>query len=121
MDGEDWGMGCSSTESREEGSRGGGGWSLVEGYKGGKKKKKKEGEGRTERGEGQVVMNVLLFTAHCLLNGCGSRDSGSFVRKTDRMASVTSHVERGEENTHSLTHRASNRRRERKKNPANMF
>lgn len=29
------------------------------------------GEGRTERREGQVVMNVLLFTAHCLQYGCG--------------------------------------------------
>lgn len=30
------------------------------------------GEDRTERREGQVMMNVLLFTAHCLQYGCGS-------------------------------------------------
>lgn len=46
------GWDASGTVSREEGSRGGGGWSLVEGYKGGKKKKgkvkrgQKEGKGR---------------------------------------------------------------------------
>lgn len=34
-------------------------------------KKKKGGKERTERGEGQVVMNVLLFTARCLQYGCG--------------------------------------------------
>lgn len=40
---------------------------------------------------------------------CGRCDSGSFVRKTDRMASVTSHVERGEGNTHSWTQHAAHR------------
>lgn len=51
MDGEDWGMGCSGTVSREEGSRGGGGWSLVEGYKGGLKK---NGRWREDRKRGRA-------------------------------------------------------------------
>lgn len=58
---------------------------------------------RTERRQRQVVMNVLLFAAGCLQYGCvcmcvhtcGSCGSGSFVRQTDLMASVTSHLEGG--------------------------
>lgn len=60
---------------------------------------------KVKRGEGQVVMNALLFTAGRLQYECvsGSWDSGSFARKTDRMASVSSHVERGE-GTHIPAH-----------------
>ena len=62
IDGENGGMGYRGTESRGEGAERrsqGGGAGIMEG-----------GEERTERGEGQVVMNVLLFTACCLQYGC---------------------------------------------------
>lgn len=95
MDGENGGMGYRGTESRgEAGERRSqsGGAGIMEG-----------GEERTERGEGQVVMNVLLFTACCLQYGCvcvcvhtcGSCGCGSFVRQTHLTASVTSHLEGG--------------------------
>lgn len=72
------------------------------------------------RGEGQVVMNALLFTAGRLQyeGVSGSWDSTSFARKTDRMASVSSHEERGEGMhipAHNIQHVTSAGRKPRKR------
>lgn len=60
----------------------------------------KNGRGR-RREAGQVVMNAWLFTAgrpqHGCVLACGSCGSGSFVRQTDLMASVWSHLQGGAE------------------------
>lgn len=59
-----------------------------------------EGEGGQKEGKGRWLMNVQLFPADCLWLRGGS-GWGSVVRKTDRMASVTSHMDPGEENSNA--------------------
>lgn len=59
-----------------------------------------EGEGGRKEGMGRWLMNVRLFPADCLWSRGGS-GWGSVVRKTDRMASMTSHMDPGEENSNA--------------------
>lgn len=108
MDEEYGGMGYRSTVSRGE-DRGGGGWRSQSGRQG------KKGRWRENRKRGRAggdecaAIYSSLSTVWVWMHVCRRCASGSSVRKTDRMASVTCHVERGEGDTHCWTQHAVHR------------